>query len=234
MSNKTKPGVHTVQLKPFFNTLLAGVAATLVMVASAQAGLVARDLNGDTLTDAFYDTDRDITWLRDANVNGTMTWAAANAWASGYSIGIYDDWRLPTVVQLDSACSDSLIAVGSFGVQNFGFNCTGSEMGHLFYTELGNASGSITNVGGFLNLQSRAYWSGTEYAPNPDDAWGFNSGIGYQGATNKSNQFFTMAVRPGDVLATQVPEPESLLLAMTALSVLALVRRRRAIGSLAL
>ena len=234
MSNKTKPGVHTVQLKPFFNTLLAGVAATLVMVASAQAGLVARDLNGDTLTDAFYDTDRDITWLRDANVNGTMTWAAANAWASGYSIGIHDDWRLPTVVQPDSACSDSFDAGGTIGMQSVGFDCTGSEMGHLWYTELGNTSGSFTKVGGFLNLQSRVYWSGTEYAPNPDSAWGFSSSIGYQGAADKGSQIFAMAVRPGDVLAAQVPEPESLLLALTALSVLALVRRRRAIGSLAL
>jgi hypothetical protein len=65
------------------------------------------------VVDAFYDTDLDITWLRNANVNGPMTWADAVAWADGYSFGGYDDWRLPTTA--DAPCT--------------GPNCTGSENG---------------------------------------------------------------------------------------------------------
>ena len=123
----------------FIPRAMAGAVAAAAMLigGAAQASLVARDLNGDTVTDAFYDSDLNITWLRDANVNGgTLDWVAAVAWADGYSFGGYSDWRLPT----SDTCE--------------GFNCTGSEMGHLWYVELGNQAGQMTNTGGFQNLES--------------------------------------------------------------------------------
>lgn len=61
-----------MQIKSCFNALLATAAATLIMATPAQATLQARDLNGDAVTDAFYDTTLNITWLRNANVNGLM------------------------------------------------------------------------------------------------------------------------------------------------------------------
>ena len=108
------------------NASAAGTAAML-LAGAAQAALVARDLNGDTVTDAFYDTDLNITWLSDANVNGAMNWDTAVAWAEGLSFGGYSDWRLPT----SDTCQF--------------YNCTGSEMGHLWYVELGN-TGAVTNL----------------------------------------------------------------------------------------
>src|SRR4030065_69711 len=62
---------------------------------------------------------------------------------------------------------------------------TGSEMGNLYYTELGNLgycdtagncpqpSFGLTNTGPFTNLEASYYWSGTEYAPNVF-SWVFN------------------------------------------------------------
>ena len=53
-------------------TLLTGLVTAVALVGTAQAALQDRDLNGDTVIDAFYDTDLKITWLRDANVTGPM------------------------------------------------------------------------------------------------------------------------------------------------------------------
>jgi hypothetical protein len=92
------------------------------------------------------------------DADGLMNWADANAWAAGLDIdGIpgADGWWLPT--------SDTCI----------GSNCTGSEMGNLFYNVLGNTEGSLSNTGPFSNVQSYYYWSSTEYAPDTRLAWYF-------------------------------------------------------------
>ena len=51
----------------------AVAAAAVLLAGPAQAALQDRDLNGDTVVDAFYDTDLDITRLRNANPNGQKT-----------------------------------------------------------------------------------------------------------------------------------------------------------------
>jgi hypothetical protein len=141
-----------------------------------------------------YDTDLNITWLQDANYaqtsgydgDGLMNWSAATTWASNLVYGGYDDWRLPTTTD-----------TGAPGAQctNNGTDCGynvdpgSSELAHLFFVELGNlsafdTSGSfrggspgvdwgVVHTGPFVNLQSNVYWSGTEYAPYPGDAWLF-------------------------------------------------------------
>jgi hypothetical protein len=187
-------------------TAAAG-AALVLLAAPAHAALQDRDLNGDTVVDAFYDTELDITWLRDANVNGAMHWGTAVAWAEGFSFAGYSDWRLPT----SDTCST--------------YNCTGSEMGHLWYVELGNTAGALTNEGNFQNLQSYPYWSGAEYAPDPNGAWNFNFADGYQDSWYKNDNFlYAMAVHPGDVGA--VPEPQTYALLLLGLAGLAVARRR--------
>jgi hypothetical protein len=45
--------------------------------------------------------------------------------------------------------------------------------------------------------QSYAYWSGTEYAPDTNNAWNFNTNDGNQNNDNKNNELFAVAVRPG-------------------------------------
>jgi len=192
----------------------AAVAAALVS-ATAQAALQDRDLDGNGEVDAFYDTDLDITWLRDANVNGQMNWDSAVAWAEGFSFAGYDDWRLPTTLQPDATCDYQ------DGGDSYGYNCTGGEMGHLWYLELGNVAGSMTNTGSLQNLQASTYWSGTEYAAGSDHAWMLVTYDGSQHSANKRSALYAMAVRPGD--APMVPEPQTCALLLAGLGVLGAV-----------
>jgi hypothetical protein len=46
--------------------------------------------------------------------------------------------------------------------------------------------------------QIAVYWSGTEYAPNPNNAWNFNTDNGNQNNNDKDNQNYGWAVRPGE------------------------------------
>lgn len=186
--------------------------ASLLLAGAAHAALQDRDLNGDTVVDAFYDTDLNITWLRDANVNGgTQYWSVAVGWARAYSIGGYSDWRLPN----SDLCQ--------------GYNCTGSEMGHLWYVELGNPPhGPLTNTGKFENLASGIYWSGTLNPSLPGYAFDFymNDGLQHGGADVRASYgLMAMFVRDGDVAA--IPEPETYALMLSGLAGLALARRQR-------
>ena len=217
---------------------LALAAALSVATLSAQAALVNR--GGGMICD----TVQNITWLADmnyaqtsghtgtgVNVNGTMTWDPATAWASNLVYGGFSDWRSPTLNPLAASCT------GGFGV-GFGYNCTGGELSRLFVADLGynnDGSGLITsdntalqiaNLALFGNVQSDFYWSGTEDAPVPDDAWFFRTDLGSQTIRDKRNAFYAVAVRPGDVAAS-VPEPQTLALVLLALGATMVVRRRR-------
>ena len=148
---------------------------------------------------AVYDDVAKLSWTTNANINGLMTWDAANTWAQNLTVDGVGGWRLPTTLQPDLSCDGQ-----SSGV-SVGFNCTGSEMGNLFYTVLGNTSGSLTNTGSFSNVQSNLYWSSTEYAPLPVSAWVFNFGNGSQQSDGKNGDNVAWAVQSGNVGAVPVP-----------------------------
>jgi hypothetical protein len=89
--------------------------------------------------------------------------------------------------------------VDPFG-PGLGFNITGSEMGHLYYTELGNEQlGGISNTGDFQDLINHVYWTSTESA-TLDNIWVFYLDVGAQGEVMDDRPFYSLAVRDGDVL----------------------------------
>jgi len=206
----------------------AGLLLSLNIV-TAQAALIDRG-NG-----LIYDTDLNVTWLQDANyaqtsgydADGLMDWTASTAWAADLSYQGYTDWRLPTTLQLDPSCGTQT------GLASYGLNCTGSELGHLFYSELGGtALQSIltshnNNFNLFSNIQNSVYWSSTEYIYTPNSAFYFWVDSGFQTISPKEQGtvVYAWAVRSGDVATSSVPEPSSL--ALLALGMVALMRVRR-------
>jgi Protein of unknown function (DUF1566)/PEP-CTERM motif len=195
-----------------FNKCCVTAAAFLALTGAAQAALQDRDLDGNGAVDAFYDTDRNITWLRDANLNGAQQWEAAVAWADSLSFGGFSDWRLPA--------SDFCNSLSG---------CTASEMGHLWYAELGNTAPTLTNPGEFENLQASWYWSGT--SPIIGVAVAFNMANGRQSnqITGTANDLYAMAVRDGDVPA--IPEPGTYALFGVGLFGTWLAVRRQRLGA---
>lgn len=177
--------------------------------------LLGRDIGGNVVSASsdnavfLYDTTLSITWLRDASPTGLADWYAATSWANNLNMGDHDDWRLPN--------SDKCI----------GYNCTGSEMGHLWYVTLGNSAGAFTNFGPFQNMKAYLYWSGLDYqAPNiSDSAFYFYTTGGLQEFDKKLLPFYAMTVRNGDVSA--VPEVASAATMLAGLVALAAIARNR-------
>ncbi|MXS82234.1 DUF1566 domain-containing protein [Nitrosomonas oligotropha] len=205
--------------------LLCSSVFSVGLLANANATLVARP---DGMV---YDTDLNITWLSDANYAKTsgsaygygrdhrMDWNEAMAWAASLNVGGVSDWRLPTT---DAFCVN--------------YNCTTSELGHLFYKELGGKAGhfifdsSDPDLALFKNIEPVPYWSSTEFASDPSRAWIFAFSDGSQGGLIKNTpgrccDLSAWAVHDGDVGAGLVPEPE--MYAMMSIGLLALFGFRR-------
>ena len=171
---------------------------------------------------AVYDDVADLSWTTNANINGLMTWEEANDWAATLEIDGVGGWRLPTTLQPDASCSSGFDPGGGFGTQNYGYNCSGSEMGNLYNVE-GVTAASMDL---FNSVQSYGYWSSTEYAPSPAVAWDFFFGIGYQGYGNKGGDFYAWAVQSGNV--GEVPVPAAVwLFGSGLLGLIGLGRQRR-------
>jgi len=56
----------------------------------------------------------------------------------------------------------------------------------------------VSPESGQVNVQSNNYWSATEFAPNPSNAWNFNFNNGNQNTNDKNNNLFAWAVRSGE------------------------------------
>ena len=109
-----------------FTKSWAAAAAMVALTGAAQAALVPQG-NGTVL-----DTNTNLIWLQDWEVNGRQNWATQKAWAETTLDGFAgsNDWRLPGI----------------------------TEYANLF-TAYGDLT---SNTLPFVDVQPDVYWSGTE------------------------------------------------------------------------
>jgi len=160
-----------------------------------------------------YDASRNLSWLADANLavsqkfgitginsNGSMSWTAAQAWIQALNVHRYlgiSTWRLPETTLPDHGCSQNPKSAA------FGYDCTASEMGALYYRDLGGVPGSTIGqthnafYGAFTNFQPYLYWSSTLWPKVPNSAFSFSFGNGFQGTNVFANAMYAIPVTSG-------------------------------------
>jgi len=169
-----------------------------------------------------YDDDRDITWLADANyaqtsgfdVNGAMSWTDALSWADNLIYGGLDDWRLPTAMESGGG-AQPCPEPGS----EFGYTCTNSELGNMFYTVLGGSKDNAlstshnANYDLFSNIQDGIYRFAEEDIESSLNSWifRFDQFGGLQGGGLRNASFYSWAVMDGNALSA-VPLPAGIWL----------------------
>jgi hypothetical protein len=170
-----------------------------------------------------YDPDLNVTWLADANLASTETFGVSNINKSGsmdYATAVrwvdamnrldhgagylgHNNWQLPTTPAEDSSCAHT----GRHG-ESFGFHCSGSALGSLYYGSLSlrepNTAVRIpaNMVGPFNDFQPYLYWSGS-LAVDPKQGFvSFSFNSGFQGANVPLNYLYVLPMIKGKLPGT--------------------------------
>jgi hypothetical protein len=170
-----------------------------------------------------HDARLAVTWLADANLaaretfavpsinkSGSMNYATAVRWvaamnASNHGAGYlgHNHWQLPTVPDTDKTCA----LTGRHG-ESFGFNCSASALGSLYYVSLGlrepdsAVQSSRNQVGLFRNFQPYLYWSSSPAADPKQGFVSFSFNTGFQGANVFRNYLYVLPMIAGKLPGT--------------------------------
>jgi hypothetical protein len=175
-----------------------------------------------------YDSQLNVSWLADGNLaakqsfgvsginkSGSMTYQTALLWVqalNAYNKGGgylgHNNWQLPTAPQNDPHCDRT----GTQG-ESFGFHCSGSALGSLYYNTLHlqepNTAVPIPSgtTGPFSNFQPYLYWSKSAAANATQGFVSFSFNTGFQGANVWRNHLYVMPMIKGK-LPGMPPPPD--------------------------
>ncbi len=170
-----------------------------------------------------YDSVNNVTWLADAdlaasnrfglpagyepgqiNPTGSMSYQSATAWVAAMNAADYlghSNWQLPVSPTTDKTCTFT----GPHG-EPFGFDCSGSALGSLYYRGLAlrapNTAVPIPDqsAGPFTKLQPYFYWTQTSPDASGHSTFSFNTGI--QSSNTKPNYMYVLPAIPGKIPGT--------------------------------
>jgi|HubBroStandDraft_1064217.scaffolds.fasta_scaffold09971_2 hypothetical protein len=170
-----------------------------------------------------YDPNLKVTWIADGNLaskqtfgvsginkSGSMDYATALRWVAamnkadngaGY-LG-HNNWQLPTAPSKDASCART----GRHG-ESFGFHCSGSALGSLYYGSLGIREPNTAvrmpsnSVGPFKDFQPYLYWSGSAAADPKQGFVTFSFNSGFQGANVPLNYLYALPMIKGKLAGT--------------------------------
>jgi hypothetical protein len=208
------------------STTPSAAAARSQPLSKESSGLIALD-GGQTV----FDSRLNVTWLADANLaakqsfgvpginkTGSMDYATAIRWViamnefdhgAGY-LG-HNNWQLPTTPAVDASCART----GRHG-ESFGFNCSGSALGSLYYVSFGlrepdSAIQALMNrVGPFRNFQPYLYWSKSPAADPKQGFVSFSFNTGFQGANVWRNHLYVLPMIKGKLPTSRTNADEKL------------------------
>lgn len=211
------------------NSYAGGTTAFVNAVISASGGKITDTPNSyDTPANSGY---HNLTASDFNTSTGQVSWFGAKAYVNylnSVSYGSSNQWALPTWTDTGAAGPNYGYSGTDWG---YNVNPSSDPFAQLYYGELskkaaatgstpfglvmqsgygifGNNGQQVAGgaVGPFSNVQSSAYWLGTERAaPLSNGAWSFRTEYGDQGFYNKDNQIYAWAVTPGQVASLPVP-----------------------------
>lgn len=132
--------------------------------------------------------------------NGAMNYNTAKDWIDVLKRNLYlgrSDWSLPTSIKAPSSDSTCSVPGGGPNHNSFGYNCTGSAMGSLYYQSLGLRATDtavaipLTPTGPFVNFQPYLYWSDT------NNSFSFNTG--WEGSNVDDHYMYVLPMVDGQL-----------------------------------